>query len=124
MRRTNGQLELTKLLNDVLQRTQEQIKPFDSTETQHMAVQKSRVEMFEIYDELKQKRCREESTKKGKDKAIRDAAKILAEHIVQLDELDMHNGCFTNEIVFPSVVYEWRESMWLYNSNRVFHLLL
>jgi hypothetical protein len=104
--RNRNRQQLRKSLAVVLEQTKELVTRAENQTLKHMAVKKSREEMFDIYDTSVAKHCGDESDMENKKKVVKDAWEILSLFLFRLDNTDMHNGCYTADIAFPSIIYD------------------
>ncbi|PJF18413.1 hypothetical protein PSACC_01816 [Paramicrosporidium saccamoebae] len=104
--RNRNRLQLRKALAVVLDQSKELVSRAENQALKHMAVKKAREEMFDIYDTSVAKHCSDEADMENKKKVVKDAWEVLALFLFRLDNTDMHNGCFTADIAFPSLIYD------------------
>jgi hypothetical protein len=93
-------------LSGIVTNSTELVKKAENIAIQHMVIKGARENMFSIYDGYLDGHCREESEMDDKKKIVKGAWKIVTDYLFKLDRIDMHNGCFTSGIEFPSVIYD------------------
>jgi hypothetical protein len=104
--RNRNRAQLRKSLTEALETSKVLVSQASDAALKHLAIKKSREDMFEIYDSAISKNCSDESEMDNKKKVVRDAWKVLTLFLFRLDHLDMHNGCYSADIAFPSVIYD------------------
>lgn len=90
----------------VIDDSKDQVSKAENQDLKHMVIKNGREKLFDIYDTAVKKHCADEDSIKDKKPVVREAWKILADFLFRLDRLDFHNGCYTSDINFPSVIYE------------------
>ena len=96
-------VQLRENLSEILNRAQRVSTTLTAPNIKHLIVENARKEMFGVYDNMLADLCQEYVSMKDKQSFIRDVWKITMRFLFQLDRLDVHNGCYVNDIDFPSV---------------------
>lgn len=98
--------QLHSSFDAILDRSRDLVRKSSTKELQHMVIIKAREEMGSVLDKFLDAHCSDQKYPSEQKALVSEAWKVFVDYLFNLNKVDMHNACYTSNIMFPDVIYD------------------